>query len=104
MGEQGRRYSLVVRNRSELRLEVLLSVDGLDVLDGRKDSFAKRGYVIRPHGKLTADGFRRSTEAVAAFRFSSVQDSYANQNHADTRNVGVLGIALFHEYGTDPLI
>ncbi|HEV8184795.1 MAG TPA: hypothetical protein VGP40_02490 [Chthoniobacterales bacterium] len=104
VGEQGRRYSIVVRNRSELRLEVLLSVDGLDVLDGRKASFAKRGYVIRPYGELTIDGFRRSTEAVAAFRFSSVQDSYANQKHADTRNVGVIGIALFHEYGTDPLI
>ncbi len=104
VGEQGRRYSIVVRNKSELRLEVLLSVDGLDALDGRKASFTKRGYVIGPYGELTVDGFRRSTEAVAAFRFSSVQDSYANQKHGETRNVGVIGIAIFHEYGTDPLI
>jgi hypothetical protein len=35
VGEEGRRYSIVVRNRSNLRLETVLSVDGLDVLDGR---------------------------------------------------------------------
>ena len=29
-GEKGRRYSIVVRNRSDLRFEVVLSVDGLD--------------------------------------------------------------------------
>ncbi len=46
VGEKGRRYSIVVRNRSDLSLEVVLSVDGLDVLDGRAASFRKRGYVI----------------------------------------------------------
>jgi hypothetical protein len=103
IGEQGRRYSIVVRNRTDFRIEVLLSVDGLDVIDGRPASFEKRGYVVRPHGKVEVEGFRRSTDAVAAFRFSSVRDSYANRRHGDTRNVGVIGLAVFHEHGTDPL-
>jgi hypothetical protein len=103
VGEQGRRYSIVVRNRTAVRIEVVLSVDGLDVIDGRAASFDKRGYVIRPHGKVEVDGFRRSMDAVAAFRFSSVRNSYANRKHGDTRNVGVIGVAVFHEYGTDPL-
>lgn len=102
VGEEGRRYSIVVRNRSEFRLEVVLSVDGLDVIDGGAASVRKRGYVLRPHGHVTVEGFRRSSDAVAAFRFGSVRDSYANQKYGDTRNVGVIGIALFHEYGTDP--
>jgi hypothetical protein len=34
VGEEGRRYSIVVRNRSDFRLEIVLSVDGLDVIDG----------------------------------------------------------------------
>ena len=103
VGEQGRRYSIVVRNRTDVRIEVLLSVDGLDVIDGRAASFDKRGYVIRPNGKVEVDGFRRSMDAVAAFRFSSVRNSYANRKYGDTRNVGVIGVAIFHEYGTDPL-
>lgn len=102
VGEKGRRYSIVVRNRSALRLEIVLSVDGLDVLDGRAASFRKRGYIVEPHRQLVVEGFRQSTDAVAAFRFSSVSESYASQKYGDTRNVGVIGVALFHERGTDP--
>ncbi len=56
VGEEGRRYSIVVRNRSEFHMEVVLSVDGLDVIDGRPASFRKRGYLIRPNGRLAVEG------------------------------------------------
>jgi hypothetical protein len=102
VGEARRRYSIVVRNWSELRLEVVLSVDGLDVIDGRAAAFNKRGYIIPRHGSVTVQGFRQSLNEVAAFRFSSVRESYANQKYGDTRNVGVVGIAVFNEYGTNP--
>ncbi|HEY3662271.1 MAG TPA: hypothetical protein VGL24_03885 [Chthoniobacterales bacterium] len=102
VGEEGRRYSLVVRNSSDLRLEVVLSVDGLDVIDGRPASVRKRGYVIAPHGTLVVEGFRKSAEAVAAFRFSPVRESYAQEKNQETRNVGVIGIAIFNEQGTYP--
>jgi hypothetical protein len=102
VGEEGRRYSIVVRNRSALRLEVVLSVDGLDVIDGRPASFGKRGYLIDPHRQLVVEGFRQSTEAVAAFRFGPVRESYAQQKYGDTRNVGVVGVAIFNERGTNP--
>ncbi|MBK8253607.1 MAG: hypothetical protein IPK82_13190 [Polyangiaceae bacterium] len=102
VGEAGSRYTIILRNKSQLRFEVVLSVDGLDVLDGKAASFSKRGYVLDPHGELEVDGFRQSTQAVAAFRFGSVQSSYSNQKHGETRNVGVIGVALFHERGTDP--
>lgn len=102
VGEEGRRYSIVVRNRSDMRLELVASVDGLDVIDGRKASYSKRGYLMQPRSNLVIDGFRQSTEAIAAFRFGSVRESYAAQKHHDTRNVGVIGIALFNERGTNP--
>jgi hypothetical protein len=104
IGEQGRRYSIVVRNRSDFRLETVLSVDGLDVIDGRPSSFRKRGYIIEAHRQLVLEGFRQSTEAVAAFRFGPVRESYAQQKYGDTRNVGVIGVALFNERGTNPWI
>ena len=68
---------------------------------GREPS-AKRGYLVDPHGELEIDGFRQSMETVAAFRFGSVRGSYADQKHGDTRNVGVIGVALFNERGTNP--
>jgi hypothetical protein len=102
VGEQARRYSIYVRNRSDLRLEVVLSVDGLDVIDGKKASMLKRGYVMASRSQLKVEGFRQSTEAVAAFRFSPVRESYANEKYRDTRNVGVIGVAVFNERGTNP--
>lgn len=102
VGQEGRRYSIVVRNKTELRLEVVLSVDGLDVLDGHKASIRKPGYIMSPHSELKVDGFRQSTESVAAFRFSPVRESYAAEKYHNTKNVGVIGIALFNEVGTNP--
>jgi hypothetical protein len=47
---------------------------------------------------LSIDGFRTSDDAVAAFRFGRVADSYAAQTGGD-RNVGVIGLAIFAERG-----
>lgn len=102
VGEAGRRYSIVVRNATPFRIECVLSVDGLDVLDGKAASFSKRGYIVDPRGEIEVDGFRTSTSQVAAFRFGSVRGSYAGQKYGDTTNVGVIGLAVFHERGTEP--
>ncbi|UQA63611.1 hypothetical protein E8A73_010820 [Polyangium aurulentum] len=102
VGEAGHRYTIVVRNRTPNRIECVISVDGLDVIDGRAGSFQKRGYLVGPHGELEIEGFRQSVDNVAAFRFGSVRGSYANQKHGETRNVGVIGFAFFHERGTNP--
>ncbi|MCK6587372.1 MAG: hypothetical protein L6Q76_07295 [Polyangiaceae bacterium] len=102
IGEAGRRYSIVIRNRTQNRLEIVVSVDGLDVIDGRPAAFSKRGYLVDPQSELEIDGFRQSMDTVAAFRFGSVRGSYAQQKHGDSRNVGVIGVAIFHERGTNP--
>jgi hypothetical protein len=91
-----------VKNRSKSRLEAVLSVDGLDIIDGKTGSMKKRGYLVYPGKTLELMGFRTSHEAVAAFKFSSVGNSYANLRHGETRNVGVLWLAVFAEKGVDP--
>jgi hypothetical protein len=101
VGEAGARYTIRIQNHSSLRLEVVASVDGLDVIDGKTASYGKRGYLIRPYADLSIDGWRQSDESVAAFRFGSVRDSYAARTGSD-RHVGVIGVALFHERGAQP--
>jgi len=103
MGGLGQRYFLRVRNDSGQRIEVVASVDGRDVLDGRPASIAKRGYLIEARGTLTIDGYRLSREAVAAFRFSSVPQSYACQM-GDDHDVGVVGLAVFRERQDRPRV
>jgi hypothetical protein len=99
VGEPGRRYSVRLENQSPWRFEGVVSVDGLDVIDGREASFQKRGYIIRPGQTMLIEGFRTSESEVAAFRFGSVANSYANQTTGSARNVGVVGVALFAEAG-----
>jgi hypothetical protein len=98
-GEEGERYEIVVRNLTPHRIEVVVSVDGLDVLDGRSASYAKRGHLIEGKGTIRIAGWRTSTSSVAAFRFASKSDSYAERKHGDSRNVGVIGVAVFKQKG-----
>ncbi len=97
LGTQGSRYSLRIRNQSGTRVEFVASVDGRDVLDGQSASWDKRGYIVAPWGEVVIDGFRLNQESVAAFRFSTVKDSYAAKM-GDAREVGVIGVAVFPEH------
>jgi hypothetical protein len=94
LGEQGDRYVIRVTNPSARRVEVVVSVDGLDVIDGKPASLSKRGYVINPYGEVRIEGWRTSVHGVAAFRFGRVANSYAART-VGARNVGVIGVALF---------
>jgi len=96
LGELGQRYLLRIRNDSPRRVEVVASVDGRDVIDGRPANPEKRGYLVEPWSEVTIDGFRLSASAVAAFRFSTVARSYAARM-GDARDVGVIGLAVFPE-------
>ncbi len=102
LGEKGERYSVEVENLSNHRLECVVSVDGLDVISGRGASVRNRGYVLDPGERREIRGWRTSLQEVASFRFGGVGQSYAENKHGDTRNVGVVGCAIFAEKGTDP--
>ena len=103
-GQTGERYSIRVNNPTSRRVEAVVSVDGLDVIDGESANFrSKRGYIVPAWGSVTIDGFRTSTQSVAAFRFSSVSSSYAGRK-GKARNVGVIGVAVFEEKAQPTLI
>jgi hypothetical protein len=96
LGQMGQRYQVHIVNPTGARVEAVVSVDGLDAVDGHPANLNKRGYIIPAYSDVTIDGFRTSLDTVAAFRFSSVRDSYAARTrHA--RNVGVVGVAFFRE-------
>ena len=94
IGEAGQRYTVVVTNETGMKVEAVASVDGLDVLDGKPASYTKRGYLVPAGGSVEIEGFRQTSDHVAAFRFGSVRDSYAARTGSD-RNVGIVGVAIF---------
>jgi len=99
VGQHGQRYIIQIRNHTGNRVEAVATVDGLDVIDGRPGAFSKRGYLVNPFSTVEIEGFRRSGNAVATFRFGTVSDSYAARK-GNARNVGVIGVAFFHERGS----
>lgn len=106
LGRLGDRYTIRVSNRTGRRVEAVVSVDGRDVIDGKPGDFAhKRGYLVPAWGEVEIDGWRLSQWQAAAFRFSSVADSYAARM-GTARNVGVIGVAIFPErvYRPRPVI
>jgi hypothetical protein len=98
IGEAGQRYSIVLTNHSGHRFESVVTVDGLDVINGKPGTAENRGYVLLPFATLEIEGFRQSVSSVASFRFASVSESYAAQT-GTARNVGVIGAAFFSERG-----
>ncbi|BEP63254.1 hypothetical protein GmRootV213_38080 [Variovorax sp. V213] len=95
-GIEGSRYTLRFRNLSDRGYEVIATVDGLDVLSGKPGSLRNGGYVLRPQQVLDIEGFRKSQNEVAAFRFAAPGRAYAaNTEAGDVRNIGVIGAALF---------
>ncbi len=97
MGTVGARYSVMIANPTGRRVEAVVSIDGLDAMDGQPANYVeKRGYILPAYGDATIDGFRTSLSDVATFRFSSVAESYAGRL-GQARDVGVVGVAFFPE-------
>lgn len=102
-GNAGERYILRITNPTPNRVEAVVTVDGLDVVDGEVGSLSKRGYIVPAYGETRIEGFRTSAQDVATFRFSSVNDSYAGKQ-GKARNVGVVAVALFEEQAAQQII
>jgi hypothetical protein len=97
LGHLGDRYTIRVSNHTGRRVEAVVSVDGRDVIDGKPGDFARKsGYLVPAWGQVEIDGWRLSQQQAAAFRFSSVADSYAARM-GNARNLGVIGVAIFPE-------
>jgi hypothetical protein len=100
-GNLGERYIIKVTNPTAKRVEAVVTVDGLDVIDGEPGDLRKRGYVVPPYGEVRVEGFRTSQSDVATFRFSGVDGSYAGKK-GKARNVGVIAVAIFEEQAPEP--
>jgi hypothetical protein len=100
-GMANERYTIKVKNPTGRRVEAVVTVDGLDVVDGEAGDLRKRGYIVPPYGEVNIEGFRTSLADVATFRFSSVDDSYAGKK-GKARNVGVIAVAIFEEAAPPP--
>ena len=95
-GRPGARYALRLRNLTQGRLLVVLSVDGVNVISGETADWRQTGYVLDPGRSADINGWRKSGTEVAAFEFAPIERSYAAQTGRPD-HVGVIGMAAFRE-------
>ena len=83
----GMNYQLYIRNYSRnTNYEIVATVDGLDVLNGKQGSLNNNGYIVNAGDSLAIKGFRKDKHTEAAFQFANV--------------AGVIGFAAFELQGT----
>jgi hypothetical protein len=100
-GRDSSNFEIEFANRSALRVEAVISVDGLSVIDGKAAGPQSSGYVVDPFGTLRIPGWKLTDEAVAAFVFAGKKASYATQSTGSERNNGVIGALVFAERRQD---
>jgi len=101
-GAPGAPYTLRVANRSGERVLVVLSVDGVNVINGQTASPSQQGYVLAPWQQVDIRGWRKSLEETAEFYFTELPDSYAARTGRPF-DVGVIGAAVFREVPPPPV-
>lgn len=90
-------YQVRLTNPWPARRLAVLSVDGINVVDGSDAGYDGPGYVLEPFASVTVKGFLRSNAECARFQFADTTASYAAGTGRGTKNVGVIGVAVFDE-------
>ena len=100
-GSPGDPYQIELASRGGERLLTVLSVDGINVLNGQTAMPSQSGYVLDAGQTYAISGWRKSMSDVAQFVFTALPDSYAART-GRPGNVGVIGVAVFREKALPP--
>jgi hypothetical protein len=94
---EGREYSIRLRNHTNRRIAVALSVDGLNTIDA-KETTAKAAskWILGPYETVTLDGWQTGSKTARRFFFTTEEKSYGAWL-GKTRNLGLITAAVFRE-------
>jgi hypothetical protein len=95
----GREYSVALRNVTGQRVAVLVAVDGLNVISGKRSSLGggESMYVLDPYGSTTIRGWRTSLDDVRRFVFVDEERSYATRSGQANGDLGWIRVVAFRE-------
>ena len=98
---KGRNYGIRLTNQTGERVGVLLTVDGLNVINGNLSSQSRHEpmYVLDPWESTVIQGWRTSLNEVRRFVFVDEQRSYAERTGQGNGDLGWLRVTTFRENG-----
>jgi hypothetical protein len=94
-------YTVSVYNPHSTTKLAVVTVDGINVIDGKDGSLGGPGYLVGPRQVIDIPGWKRG-DTVAKFTFKAEEQSYANKTGRGLSNVGVVGVACFDEKPKPP--
>lgn len=100
-GSEGQVYQLVVENKTDVALELLPSVDGLDLESGEVLELKSRGRVVPPRGTTQFSFINGADGKAEPLRFRSITGPQAIHQISSTGTLGVVQVAVFQAQGTD---
>jgi len=97
--ERGENYALRIRNRTDRRVGVLISVDGLNAVSGTRSALSPHEpmYVLGPRESTTIRGWRTSLDDVRQFVFVDEERSYASRSDQANGDMGWIRVLAFEE-------
>jgi hypothetical protein len=96
VGKPGNEYQVNIRNNQSGEILTVISVDGVNAVSGATANWGQTGYVLSPYTSFGIKGWRKSTQRVAAFFFTELDNSYAVRTGRPD-NIGVIGVAVFRK-------
>jgi hypothetical protein len=96
---QGEEFGIRFNSRFFDTIQVVVSVDGTNVLTGKQATLdpLQRMWVVQGYGSLELIAWPETTESGAAFVFTSAAKSVAAHTHGDMSARGYIGVAVFVE-------
>jgi len=98
---QGRNYGIRLTNQTGQRVGVLLTVDGLNVIDGNRSNQSRHEpmYVLDPWESTVIRGWRTSLSEIRRFVFVDEDRSYAERTGQGNGDLGWIRVTTFREAG-----
>jgi len=95
---KGDHYRIVVRNKLNRRVGVVVAVDGRNIISGEKSYLknTERMYIIDAYSTNEYSGWRTGQDKINRFYFTDVPDSYAAA-FGDESAMGVIAVVAYPE-------
>jgi hypothetical protein len=95
---KGDNYRIVVRNKLNRRVGVVVAVDGRNIISGEKSWLknTERMYIIDANSTNEFSGWRTGQDKINRFYFTDVPDSYASA-FGDESAMGVIAVVAYPE-------
>jgi hypothetical protein len=96
--KKGDHYGIILRNRLNRRIGVVIAVDGRNIISGKKSWLknSERMYILEPYESGEFSGWRTGSDRINRFYFTSAADSYA-ASFRDESAMGVIAVAVYPE-------